>query len=169
MKSDNSRNTFDPRKHFRSVRLQQGRVQIDADGNEENDIVGYRVETEAHDLIGLCGAPLHYPAFHIVGALSELSTEEKALPGNATVPAKFELPDFLISAGRYYVDGILCENETLTSYLNQPDFPSPPPITEQGPYLIYVDVWQRLLTDWPTRRGSRIPTSCAPPFLAKPS
>jgi Family of unknown function (DUF6519) len=145
MKSDNSRNTFDPRKHFRSVRLQQGRVQIDADGNEENDIVSYRVETEAHDVIGWCGAPLHYPAFHIVGALSELSAEEKALPGNANAP-KITLPDFLISAGRYYVDGVLCENETLTTYLTQPDFPSPPPITEPGLYLIYVDVWQRLLT-----------------------
>jgi len=146
MKSDNSRNTFDPRKHFRSVRLQQGRVQIDADGNEENDIVSYRVETEALDVIGLCGAPLHYPGFHVVSALSELSTEEKSLPGNASLPSKFAVPDFLISAGRYYVDGILCENETLTSYLNQPDFPAPPPITAAGTFLIYVDVWQRLLT-----------------------
>jgi len=99
MKSDNSRNTFDPRKHFRSVRLQQGRVQIDADGNEENDIVSYRVETEALDVIGLCGAPLHYPGFHVVSALSELSTEEKSLPGNASLPSKFAVPDFLISAG----------------------------------------------------------------------
>lgn len=146
MKNDSSRFTFDARKHFSSVRMQQGRVQIDADGNEQSDIVKYRIETEARDVIGLCGAPMHYPAFHIVGALSELNTEEKALPGNAALPAGFKLPDFLISAGRYYVDGILCENEGLTSYLEQPDLLDAPPITEAGLYLIYVDVWQRLVT-----------------------
>lgn len=146
MKNDSSRFTFAARKHFSSVRRQQGRVQIDADGNEQSDIVNYRIETEARDVIGLCGAPMHYPAFHIVGALSELNTEEKALPGNAALPAGFKLPDFLISAGRYYVDGILCENEGLTSYLKQPDLLDAPPLTEAGLYLIYVDVWQRLLT-----------------------
>ena len=67
MKSDSSRITFDQRKHFSSVRMQQGRVQVDADWNEQGDIATHRVETEASDVIGLCGGPLHYPAFHIVG------------------------------------------------------------------------------------------------------
>jgi hypothetical protein len=146
MKNDASRNTFDARKHFSSVRMQQGRVQIDADGNEQSDIVNYRVETEARDVIGLCGAPMHYPAFHIVGALNQLSTEEQVLPGNKTLPDSFKLPDFLISAGRYYVDGILCENEQLTSYLKQADLPNATLITETGLHLVYVDVWQRHMT-----------------------
>ena len=153
MKSDNSRITFDPRKHYSGVREQQGRVQIDADANEQSDIVNYRVETEAGDVIGLCGAPMHYPAFHIVGDLAGLNTEERALLGNtrpetgtAKIPTGFKFPDFLISAGRYYVDGILCENEQLISYLTQPDLPNAPPIDQPGLYVVYVDVWQRLLT-----------------------
>lgn len=153
MKSDNSRVTFDARKHFSGVRLQQGRVQIDADANEQSDIVNHRIETEAGDVIGLCGAPLHNPAFHIVGDLDGLSAEERALLGNtrpltgtAKIPTGFALPDFLISAGRYYVDGILCENEDLISYLTQPDLPHAPRIDEPGLYVVYLDVWQRLLT-----------------------
>ena len=31
---DESRRTFDPKKHYRSVQMQQGRVQVDADWNE---------------------------------------------------------------------------------------------------------------------------------------
>lgn len=151
MKSDSSRFTFDPRKHFSSVRMQQGRVQIDADGNEQSDIFTHRVETEAGDVIGLCGGPIHDPAFHIVAALTGLSAEELGLPGNKAVPAGFKAPDFLISAGRYYVDGILCENESLTSYLNQIDLPRTNPdvqpvVGAAGLYLVYVDVWRRLLT-----------------------
>lgn len=151
MKSDSSRMTFDPRKHFSSVRMQQGRVQIDADGNEQSDIFTYRVETEAGDVIGMCGGPIHDPAFHIVAALNQLSAEEQALPGNKALPGGFKLPDFLISAGRYYVDGILCENERLTSYLTQTDLPRlksdvQPVVSTPGLYLVYVDVWQRLLT-----------------------
>ena len=43
MKNDSSRNTFDARKRFSSVRMQQGRVQVDADWNEECDIITHRV------------------------------------------------------------------------------------------------------------------------------
>ena len=39
MKSDISRNTFDPAKHFSRVIMQQGRVQLDADWNEQADIL----------------------------------------------------------------------------------------------------------------------------------
>jgi len=57
MKSDSSRDTFDPRKHISSVRMQQGRVQIDADSNEQIDIVNYRVNTEASDVIACAALP----------------------------------------------------------------------------------------------------------------
>ncbi len=154
MKSDYSRTTFDPRKHFSSVRMQQGRVQVDADSNEEIDIINHRVEVEAIDVIGVCGAPMHFPAFHIVADLnpgpdpkiSHLSEEERNLPENKVLPAGFKVPDFLISAGRYYVDGILCENDRLTSYLNQPDLPGATALQDVGWYVVYLDVWLRLLT-----------------------
>jgi hypothetical protein len=146
MNNDSSRDTFDVRKHFSSVRMQQGRAQVDADWNEASDIITHRVDTEAVDVIGLCGGPMHYPAFHIVADIGQLSPEEQKLAENQKPPKGFKPPDFLISAGRYYVDGILCENELLTSYLNQPDLPAAVPLKDAGLYLVYVDVWQRHLT-----------------------
>jgi hypothetical protein len=138
MKSDISRQTFNPTKHYKGVRMQQGRVQIDADWNEESDINIYRIETEALDLIGGCGGPMHAAAFGIsIGA----------------APQAGEEADFLLSAGRYYVDGILCENELIGSFNSQPEYPPlvgvsqrPPLITDQTGYLAYLDVWQRNIT-----------------------
>ncbi|HEX3531938.1 MAG TPA: DUF6519 domain-containing protein, partial [Thermoanaerobaculia bacterium] len=37
MKGDFSRDTFRKRKHYNRVRMQQGRVQLDADWNEQGD------------------------------------------------------------------------------------------------------------------------------------
>ncbi len=39
MKSDISRSSFDARKHYSKVVMQQGRVQLDADWNEQQDIL----------------------------------------------------------------------------------------------------------------------------------
>ncbi|MBZ0301276.1 MAG: DUF6519 domain-containing protein, partial [Anaerolineae bacterium] len=65
MRGDISRRTFDPTKHYDSVRLQQGRVQLDADSNEQVDITSHRIEAEARDLIGLCGAPMVDAGFEV--------------------------------------------------------------------------------------------------------
>jgi hypothetical protein len=145
MKADISRNTFAAHKHYSSVRMQQGRVQLDADWNEQGEIVFHRIETEALDIIGKCGGPLHTAAFHIVSNANDLTPEEKNLPGNEAEPKNVS-PNFLISAGRYYVDGILCENERLCLYTEQPDLPDAEPIKDAGWYVAYVDVWQRHLT-----------------------
>ncbi|HEV2805972.1 MAG TPA: DUF6519 domain-containing protein [Chthoniobacterales bacterium] len=124
MKGDFTRFTFRPPKHYRNVNHQQGRVGLDADWNEQAEITAYRTETEARDVIGLSGAPKHAAGFAI---------------GNGT---GF---DFSISAGRFYADGILCENETPVRYRSQLDFPSPPSLSA-GRHLIYLDVWQRHIT-----------------------
>ncbi len=103
MKGDFTRSTFDSRKHYSSVRMQQGRVQLDADWNEQMDILGHRVETETVDVIGRCGFPKHAPGFEI-----------KELDG-----------DLLIGPGRGYVDGILCELEAdpEVTFKTQPHLP----------------------------------------------
>lgn len=136
MKGDFSRATFDPANHYKRVPLQQGRAQTDADANEQQAITLYRVETEAADLIGGCGGPL----------------------GNAGFALTPSGDDLLIGAGRYYVDGVLCENEAEGSYGTQPDFPldapflatlADPPVTlppDAATYLAYLDVWERHLT-----------------------
>src|SRR5438045_2745266 len=45
MKGDFSRSTFNPGKHYTSVRMQQGRVQTDADWNEQANIPAHLGET----------------------------------------------------------------------------------------------------------------------------
>ncbi|MCA8978317.1 MAG: hypothetical protein KDC98_26550, partial [Planctomycetes bacterium] len=83
MKGDFTRATFDRRRHYSGVRMQQGRVQIDADWNEQIDLTRARIEIEARDLIGGCGAPMHDDGFRIVTDPSALSATEAARPGNA--------------------------------------------------------------------------------------
>src|SRR6266481_2947476 len=149
MKGDFSRDTFDSKKHYSRVLMQQGRVQTDADWNEQQAITVHREQTETRDVIGSCGTPLHDPGFHIVGSADDLYDEEKKLPGNQH-PPKLQAGDFLISAGRFYVDGILCENEQIAPFTNQLDFPNVQnPLdllkdTKLG--IVYLDVWQRHLT-----------------------
>jgi|GEM_PF-1450237 len=130
MKGDFSRNTFRPAKHYSGVRMQQGRVQLDADWNEQIDIQSHLDETTHTDVIGRAGGPL-----------------EAGTPVNETGFAIYlqgGLP--WVRHGRYYVDGILCENEADTSVLAQEDLPGVDLPTESGTYLFYLDVWRRHLT-----------------------
>jgi hypothetical protein len=87
MKGDFTRITFDPVRHFSRVLMQQGRVQLDADWNEQAAILLHYLQALAADLIGPYGGPENNCGFAI--------TEH----GN----------DFTIGCGHYYVDGILCE------------------------------------------------------------
>ena len=141
MPGDYSRRLFLRKKHYSGVLMQQGRVQLDADWNEQLDIALYRTETEAIDVIGRCGVPRKNGGF-LIGAG----------PGNH---------DLTISAGRMYVDGLLCELEDASTYVTQPHLPNPenttavtsPPSSPPGPtrrlslpdgnYIVYLDVWQQ--------------------------
>src|SRR5258708_6688192 len=140
MKSDLSRSTFNRRKHYSGVRLQQGRVLVDADWNEELDILLHRVETEAIDVIGACGAPKHAAGFALSTDTTILSADDQTRLTNL---GALPLPsgDFLIGAGRYYVDGILCENDQVVTFTSQPDLPGTQPIGASGVYIAYLDVW----------------------------
>jgi uncharacterized protein DUF6519 len=125
MKADFTRLTFKKDKHYKDVRRQQGRVDLDADWNEQADIWAHRTETETRDVIGRCGAPKHHAGFAI-----SLGTGG----------------DFTIGNGRYYVHGILCENEKPVSFTGQPDLPGTTPLQALGRYVVYLDVWQRHIT-----------------------
>jgi hypothetical protein len=126
MKGDFTRFRFDPSKRYARVLKQQGRVDLDADWNEAGAIEAYLDGTRAKDVIGLCGAPKKNGGF-LVG------------------PAP--LGDLTLSAGRMYVDGLLCETDG-TTYKKQPYLPHPPaldPKTDRVD-LVYLDVWQRHVT-----------------------
>ncbi len=130
MKGDFSRDTFDPKKHYARVLMQQGRVQTDADWNEHAAIDEHRDTTTAYDVIGACGAPVHDAGFAI-------TSDGKSLA---------------IGKGRFYVDGILVENDAEVVYDAQPDLPNAPNVldllqkakTESA--LVYLDVWERHIT-----------------------
>ncbi|MDC8757000.1 DUF6519 domain-containing protein [Janthinobacterium fluminis] len=128
MKGDFTRNTFDPLQHFSRVLMQQGRVQLDADWNEQADIALHYLRSLAADLIGPHGGL--DPAFLV---------QQHKNPDGQGVPF-----DFLVGAGNYYVNGILCESEGV-AYAAQSGHGVNPtlPAIEQGAYLIYLDVWER--------------------------
>ncbi len=133
MSGDITRDTFDRSKHFARVLWQQGRVALDADPNEQAAILLHYVRTLARDLIGPHGGPDWDPAgggFKVTVAGGK---------------------DFAISSGRYYVDGILCENDVVDdasgtsgcTYFTQPDYPQDPNAGLPTNYLVYLDVWER--------------------------
>lgn len=137
MKGDFTRDTFRPAKHYQQVLMQQGRVQLDADWNEQAAIMVRRDETTVQDLVGRCGGPADTAAFGILTEPAVLAE----LPADPTTPVR----QFALSAGRYYVHGHQCEVETPFLFSWQPDHRESAPLSE-GDYLIYLDVWQRHVT-----------------------
>jgi hypothetical protein len=141
MKGDFSRISFDSANRFSRVLLQQGRVTLDADPNEQSAILLHYLRALARDLIGPYGGPPDNLGF-------KLSVDSSAPPV------------MKISAGHYYVDGILCESDGC-NYDKQPDY-TPQPIGNNGqgdPLLmqlkapnaqqklwVYLDVWERHLS-----------------------
>ncbi len=82
MKGDFSRDTFYPEKSFSRVLMQQGRVQLDADWNEQTSILLHYMRTLAADLIGQHGGP--GDAFKLVKC--DEDGTNCAEPGALTVP-----------------------------------------------------------------------------------
>lgn len=155
MQGDFSRIAFKPKKHFDNVRLQQGRLILDTEWNEQMDITAHRTETEAIDTIGRHGGSIDRDGFHILGEYDDLTKKEIEGLANKDKKGLEELKsfktnllqggDFYITPGCYYVDGILCENEFLLKYTNQPDLPGQEPIKFENnkKYMVYLDVWKR--------------------------
>jgi len=140
MKGDFSRLTFRRRKRFSGVRMQQGRVQLDADWNEQVDITEHVLSSEILDLVGHSGGPENGAAFRILTDKAAAATAELGDLADG---------DFVIGPGRYYVAGLLLENHSHVTYLTQPDYPGAPrpPLDNQSQvYLAYLDVWQRHIT-----------------------
>lgn len=144
MKGDFSRFTFDPKKHFNRVLMQQGRVQLDTDWNEQADMLQYYLETHLKDIIGSAGAPQPTAGFKI--RMHHDASDASHTHGEQSAQQRQPF-DFSISPGRYYVNGILCENEEEVFFSTQPDYPQPVfPAKLEHACLIYLDVWQRHIT-----------------------
>jgi|GEM_PF-5583822 len=137
MKGDRSRRTFRRERHLTAVRAQQGRVTVDADWNEQNDIVTHRLDWTFRDIIGRAAGPVDPDSFKVT------------IVGNA----------IKVSPGRFYVGGRLLENEAPVTLPAQPHLsggycvlnaPSPPAfdITKPpaGEYAVMLDSWVRHVT-----------------------
>jgi hypothetical protein len=121
---DITRSTFDPDKAYSSVRQQQGRVQVDADWNEQRDIELHDERRLRTDVIGAHGAPLGDPGMQITAHGSGLE----------------------IGPGRYYVDGIRVQNPTTLPLTDLPVPADPNLPTPDGHYLAYLEVWEQAVT-----------------------
>ncbi|GAB7045632.1 DUF6519 domain-containing protein [Catenuloplanes indicus] len=148
MRGDFTRDTFDPADHYSAVLLQQGRVLLDADFNEQTAIGLHLLRTLAADLIGPHGGP----GFAI----------------GAAATGDDEPPDLTIGGGRYYVDGVAADATRpvpLAAVGDSGAVPEPGPWTywsqpwayldpdndddalpEAVPYLVYLTVWDELVT-----------------------
>ncbi|MEO7911576.1 MAG: DUF6519 domain-containing protein [Roseiflexaceae bacterium] len=153
MKGDFSRDTFNPANHFSRVLTQQGRVQLDADSNEQAAILLHYLQALAADLIGPHGGPQGNLGFGIMDskALDDskiLAPADRKRLENANI-LPLAQGDFLIGRGHYYVNGLLCENEDYITYKMQAGFPfaeETPQKDQVGNFLVYLDVWERHLT-----------------------
>ncbi|HEX6640629.1 MAG TPA: DUF6519 domain-containing protein, partial [Thermoanaerobaculia bacterium] len=109
MKGDFSRSTFRRKEHYDGVRLQQGRVLLDAEMNELVDVQNYLRTTTARDIIGPAGAPRYDDGFAVHWADANIA----------------------FTSGRFYVDGILCESEGETIRITPPGTPAADIILER--------------------------------------
>ena len=139
MKADITRSTYNKDKQYVKVNAQQGRVQLDADWNEQFDIQAYFDKLLLGDIVGKTGTPIEDSGFEIVPTADATS--------------------FTIGKGRYYVDGLICENNSdKIDALKQNDLPYSESLAkelfkdnvivpkEEGCYIVYLDVWQRHIT-----------------------
>ena len=145
MAGDYTRMTFKPRGDHASVLMQQGRVMLDADFNEQVELLDRRLRAEVVDTLARCVTSIETPDAFLI-----------------TLTAG----DLTIGPGRAYVHGILVENhggppleydpilgelrgtEPL-DYADQPYLPNAgavAPLPQGGTYIVYLDVWEREIT-----------------------
>jgi hypothetical protein len=136
MRGDFSRLRFNRRKNYTAVLQQQGRVELDADANEQQFIDEFLRRSETIDVIGEFGGPVDDAGFQITVVNNEI----------------------LIGRGRYYVDGLMCENVAASlSYDHQPFLIGPEPAGtlladleklegQQDVLQVWLECWERLVT-----------------------
>jgi hypothetical protein len=128
MQGDFDRVTFDGgARSFANVLLQQGRLLLPADFNEQSAIHHYFLRNLITDLVGR-----RWRAD--TGFTIEVKGAAKLKPS--------------IVKGRYYVDGIACENHETCPFEEQPFGPvAEDPTDFAGPKAaIYLDCWERHVT-----------------------
>ncbi len=102
-----TRHTFDPANNYTSVRMQQGRLQLDADWNEQVDIQNYLRQVQVVDMIGAgSGASKVDPVLGVPSTASFELRVIQAIPNGDEQP---QATDIAILPGHFYTRGVLCE------------------------------------------------------------
>ncbi len=153
-RGDFSRDSFDPIKRFSRVLMQQGRVQLDSDWNEQSDILLHYLRALATDLIGPHGGS-GQPGFALITTEAEVDNLKDAngnpLSDEVRKKLKSSLREsgFLFGIGRYYVDGLLCENDSYLGFAEQQGYPFSSSLSlddirdDTGTFIVFLDVWER--------------------------
>src|SRR5436309_10019418 len=126
MKGDFSRLTFDPAKRYTSVRQQQGRLQLDADWNEQADVFLHQLETFAGDLAGPSGAPAQELLTFLVHTRGTVSSSGSNLIGVGTAfRADLRRGGAVLAAGHRRI--VRSINNDTRANLDRPFKPNLPP------------------------------------------
>ncbi|MGA7180798.1 MAG: DUF6519 domain-containing protein [Thiobacillaceae bacterium] len=151
MKGDFTRDTFDAARHFSRVLMQQGRVQLDADWNEQTSILLHYLRTLAGDLLGPSAGPGDAMGFDLITGGPNADAQIDAIEPDATRAAflkqKVAGGDAVIGIGRYYVQGMLAENDRALLYTEQAGYPFSEDTKLENlkgkALMAYLDVWER--------------------------
>jgi hypothetical protein len=158
MSFDASRFPFDPWKDNAGVVALQGRVQLDSDWNDWLAILSRRIQAGTMDIVGRAVVPATTPFGFAIKASLDANGQRH----------------LTIGAGRMYVDGLLVEHhgpptaaqwdpalaelsgapqepppgapEVDLDFTQQPYLPGATLPSGNGPFLAYLDVWQRAVT-----------------------
>ncbi|BCJ57206.1 DUF6519 domain-containing protein [Micromonospora endophytica] len=129
MKGDFSRLTWDRRRRYAGVLMQQGRLQLDADWNEQVDIGAYRLESAIADVVGHSGVPGRTPDGFRIELVGDLR----------------QAPVLRVAPGRIYVAGRALDND---APLSLPVLDLLPDLSDYDNLwaAVYLDTWQRHVT-----------------------
>ncbi|MEX8521111.1 MAG: DUF6519 domain-containing protein [Leptothrix sp. (in: b-proteobacteria)] len=142
---DIARVSFDPEKNFSRVVKQQGRVELESDANEQVEITLRAMRLMMKDLVGPHGGPERACGFRVL--VPEDGNARDVDEATAELLKGCDGGDFVLSRGRYYVDGLLCENHAPVRYTRQPDmWHRPLAPSERHCHLVYLDVWEQSVT-----------------------
>jgi hypothetical protein len=154
MKGDFTRDTYDAAKHFSRVLMQQGRVQLDADWNEQTSILLHYMRTLAMDIFGPYAGPADHMGFDLItkgpSSDQQIDAIEPDAERAAYLKQKVNDGDVVIGTGRYYVHGVLVENNRAILYTEQPGYPFSEDTklenVKDKTLIAYLDVWEHLIT-----------------------
>src|SRR5260221_39399 len=166
-RSDFTRDTFDRLNHLSRVLEQQGRVHLEAEWNDQVDILLYYLRALTKDLVGprvvrpdiafQVTATADKPGQSAIPAQTVQTTGQTKVRRSAKDKTPRNPPDFYVWPGHYYIDGLLVENEGCESDTCKIDGTEPCPCpyviscdqksgSSQKAFVVYLDAWERQVT-----------------------